>query len=549
MINPMFLPRSIDYLGDLSSKLRDLQGYATLAYELIQNADDARASWLSFDIRRESLVLENDGVFTDCQDIESSECPWSDDGIHDHRCDFHRFRLIGSGDKRLQEGTTGAFGIGFIAVYQLTDQPELISAGRHWILHEERTEEERIEVCPGCGECSQPEVHGTRFILPFARDEQAPLRQALKADPAPEDVTARLLEELEQSLPVAMLFLKNLSTIEVKASGHPRRKFERESDKDTIIISQGVPADDRVWHLLRGNFTSAAVDLRRQHPGRIEDKRSAEVVVALPNEDLSAGLLCACLPTEDSPGLPFHVNADFFPSNDRKHVILGDDYQSQWNREALLAAAQTVAEATPRLTKLLGGPRFWRLVSTLEELARNVHRDSRDGVWAEFWNSLDGTLRKEAVVLTSSCDWVTTNSGVTLLQHHDEAFNIPVLEGLGIKVVAEELRPYQALLRSVGVPFLNVETLCSALTANGLDKPVSLDQLPLVLHQVPLADHYGRKLPSSLSGEEEILLQDVPMRSACASFRWLQLLTRISGLVKTCFVAMCPLSDCLRLST
>ena len=115
----MFLSKSIDYLGNLGAQLRDLQGYATLAHELIQNADDASASRMSFDIRRDALILDNDGVFSDCKDMEGSECPWSSDGIHNHKCDFHRFRSIGSGDKRLQEGATGAFGIGFISVYHL----------------------------------------------------------------------------------------------------------------------------------------------------------------------------------------------------------------------------------------------------------------------------------------------------------------------------------------------------------------------------------------------------------------------------------------------
>ena len=481
MSSATFLSRSLDYLGDLGAKLRDLQGYRTLAYELIQNADDTPATWMSFDVQRNTLILDNNGVFADCEDIGARECPWSSDGIHDHRCDFHRFRLIGSGDKRLQEGTTGAFGMGFIAVYQLTDQPELISAGRHWILHEERIQEERIEVCAGCPNCSRPDLPGTRFILPFAHEEKAPLRQALKVDTVPEDVTERLLEELERSLPVAMLFLRNLSAIEIKDSDGPRRKFERESDSNTVIISQGASASDRVWHLLRGDFQSEAAGLRRQHLGRIEDKRSAEVVVALPTDELSAGLLCASLPTEESPGLPFHVNADFFPSNDRKHVILGEDYQSQWNREALLAAARTVAEATPRLTRMLGAERFWHLASALNALALSAHKDNRDSVWAEFWSVLEVALRKQAVVLTSSRDWTTANSGVAVLLQREEAVNIPVLEGLGIKLVAEVLRPYQAILRSVGVPVLDIETLCSALTTNGLDKPVCLDDLPSCL--------------------------------------------------------------------
>src|SRR3990172_7943920 len=76
-----FLSRGIDYLGDLGAKLRDLQGYRTLAHELIQNADDAaRATSMSFDVGDEALVVDNDGVFSDCGQVEETECPWSTDG-------------------------------------------------------------------------------------------------------------------------------------------------------------------------------------------------------------------------------------------------------------------------------------------------------------------------------------------------------------------------------------------------------------------------------------------------------------------------------------
>ena len=62
-----YLSRGIDHLGDLGAKLRDLQGYRTLAYELIQNADDARESKsVTFDVSQEALIVDNDGVFSDC---------------------------------------------------------------------------------------------------------------------------------------------------------------------------------------------------------------------------------------------------------------------------------------------------------------------------------------------------------------------------------------------------------------------------------------------------------------------------------------------------
>jgi hypothetical protein len=198
-----FLSRGIDYLGDLGAKLRDLQGYRTLAHELIQNADDvAGAASMSFDVRNDALFVDNDGVFSDCQQIEKSECPWKTEEIRKHRCDFHRFRRVASGDKRGEMGTTGAFGIGFIAVYQITDRPELISAGRHWILNEDQLENRRIEVCPRCPCCSRQDVPGTRFILPWAWNPDSDLRKAFQAEPVSPEGPQRVVEELERSLPV-----------------------------------------------------------------------------------------------------------------------------------------------------------------------------------------------------------------------------------------------------------------------------------------------------------------------------------------------------------
>jgi len=165
MNTPQFRSRGIDYLGDIGAKLRDLQGFKTLAYELIQNADDVPgATSMTFNVCDDALIVDNDGIFSDCGQVEQYECPWKDESVRGHRCDFHRFCFVAAGDKRTEEGTTGAFGIGFIAAYQVTDQPELISTKRHWILHEERPENERIEMCPGCEKCTDNQLPGIRFF-------------------------------------------------------------------------------------------------------------------------------------------------------------------------------------------------------------------------------------------------------------------------------------------------------------------------------------------------------------------------------------------------
>jgi hypothetical protein len=147
-----YLPRRLDYLENLGRNLRDLQGSSTLINELIQNADDAPgASIMSFDIRPEGLVVDNNGSFTNCGHIKDYECRWLNE--KGHRCDFHSFSIVGGGDKMRRANVTGKFGIGFTAVYQITDHPELISSNKHWILHEEEAEEKRIWICQGCPTC------------------------------------------------------------------------------------------------------------------------------------------------------------------------------------------------------------------------------------------------------------------------------------------------------------------------------------------------------------------------------------------------------------
>src|SRR4051794_28468 len=167
------LPAGYDFLGKLGNDLRDLSGLDTLIYELVQNADDAsKASEMRFDVSGAGLVVWNDGRFSDCDQQESRDCP----GVPDAdgslvRCDFHSIRQISGHAKREKKGTTGAFGIGFTSVFQVTDYPELISAGRHWRLRYDEAEDDRIDVCDRCER--DHVAPGTTFILPWARDKDS----------------------------------------------------------------------------------------------------------------------------------------------------------------------------------------------------------------------------------------------------------------------------------------------------------------------------------------------------------------------------------------
>src|SRR5262249_3624787 len=153
--------------------------------------------------------------------------------------------------------------------------------------------------------------------------------------------------------------------IDVRRDGVNLCSFQRAVERDCVTL-RSAGSQDRVWHLVHGDFELEAARLRTKHGvDRIEPKRTSKVTLAIPSASGVTGLLSACLPTEHDVGLPFHLNADFFPTNDRKRVILDADYQSEWNRTAIAAAANALGINLGRLTKLLRPQHFWSFVAAL----------------------------------------------------------------------------------------------------------------------------------------------------------------------------------------
>lgn len=305
--------RGINYLGNLSRVLRDLTGFGTLTFELLQNADDAGATRMRIDVGSDALVVFNDAAFSDCGDQEVASDDCLSIAEHGHRCDFHSFRDVASGDKRDRADTTGAFGIGFTAVYQVADRAELISSGRRWIIDEMQPEASRIIETPA------QDTEGTTFTLPWARDPDSPFRQRTASAAIGPDDPQRLLDIFVGALPTAMLFLRHVRDVELRRDGQKAYHFRREDADEICEITGGDKP--RQWLMLHGGFADDAATLRAAFPAKIEDRRRADVTVAVPLDVDVDGLLCAYLPTDERSGLPAHINADFYPESDRKHLI------------------------------------------------------------------------------------------------------------------------------------------------------------------------------------------------------------------------------------
>ena len=475
------ISRGIDHLGWLNAQLRDLSGPATLASELIQNADDAPdAKYIAFDVTDDALIVDNDGYFVDCGHAEEDECLGRNgDGAAVTKCDFHRFRSVAGGDKRNQDNTVGAFGIGFVVVYQVTDKPELISSGRHWIIDETEKLEDRIEPCddPSCARSHGTVPSRTRFILPWAKNPSSTLRKALSREAITPEAIESTAVALSECVPDAFLFLNKLTEAAVKRNGKELLRLVRLPEADRTLLD--INGETRTWRVFHGDFAEEAKQMRdRGFP--INKGRKSRVTVAIPEDPaaVSSGLFYAFLPTQQETGLPIHINADFFPSSDRKRLILEDGFQADWNRLGIACAAGIVADNLEELHAFVGPERFWALMTQIYDL-----RDRKDSPVHGMWTRVRQALPAARVVLCA--DGEVCQPAEVLWPEHDAEFAATeLLSDLGLSVADRCLRRYRNLLRSpaIGVPDLGLRDIAELLAAETQPLETTLASLPEPLH-------------------------------------------------------------------
>jgi hypothetical protein len=435
-----YRPLIVDFLGSLRTLLGDLVGIDALAYELIQNADDVKnekglpaSSTIEFDVCDDALYVCNDGVFREI--------------------DFERMQSIAHGGKANEDGTTGTFGIGFTAVYQITDNPEIFSANQHWIIDPaQKSAEKRIAV-------EDAETQGTLFKLPWAFSADSILRKELKRSPVSPDDLNDYCEKFALAALRASLFLKQIDRLVVKRNGQVIVDVSRRVIGNTCdILKNGLLlAKYRIFNV---DFGEEAEKLKARFPN-IESKRKSKVSVALDiTNDVGGtdGLYYAVLPTQKATGLPFSICADFYTVASRKDIKLADDYCSVWNQSALRAAAKGIAQGLIELRDELGTKVLWPIIRAIYDLSS--HPLGKESMI--FWEVVTPYLRNAQVVLTSTGDWVTPSTAKIAPQKTSDAA-IGILEEFGIAVVHKDLMRHADVLLALGASELAITSLLVAL--------------------------------------------------------------------------------------
>jgi hypothetical protein len=466
-----YLTRGVHHLGWIARTLKDLQGTRTVIRELVQNADDAPgATRLRFEVTDDALVIWNDGAFEKCDDVDAGECTWLESGPG-RRCDFHSFRAISSGDKRLREGVTGAFGIGFTAVYQITDRPVLRSNGLRWEIDEMEREDRRV-----WSQRIDPEA-GTTFELPWARTE-SPFRREIRQPAVTDTFVAAFGPELLDELPHSLLFLRKLEKIEAVVGGVTHR-VERLPVEDGVLIADG--GGSAHWLLLEGDLDDRGRALVTTHP-TLQATRSVTVRVAIPAEVALAGRLYATLPTEEASHLPVHIDGSFYPVSDRKRIDFDYGPEAEWNEAILRCAARVLADSLEPLAVKHSD----RLVTELLLAAHDVHERATTGdvpkSFAVFWETVTASLPFLSIV-PRQIGGHGTPVDVRLWSDPVEGDAADALSSLGIELVdAAATASWWALQRKkVPIQPLRLDHLVAGCQATGLTERRERDAMPGVL--------------------------------------------------------------------
>lgn len=438
------------FAANIEQALKGLQGYGIMALELIQNADDARASTLTFDSRADALVVQNDAEFSSCGSL-TGRCAWDRTGDPlgiKRSCNFHAISRMGGRSKIGAPDQIGRFGIGFVSVYQITDTPIVRSAGTQLTLNP----------LSGKGTVTSVAVTGgTEFELPWAAGA-SDIRAELHAAPTPPGVATSVSAEIADMLRSSLLFLRHLRKVEVRENGRLRLAVDIDRDEATVTLDFG-PAGRDCWLVLSGDASSEVEsrDLSAKFEVLQELKRDRTVSIAIPVEAAQIdGRLFAYLPTQQPTGLPLHINADFFPHASRQDIVLkGEGHERYWNEALIGTAAGIIGANFARLREALGPTRLWELGSAALKIRGQ-------GPFGQFWTEFAQVAKADVSVWATDGAWHKADS-VFLAPEDMPSVELAAIADTGIVVIDERLRSHFSAMSAVGARELVLSTVTATL--------------------------------------------------------------------------------------
>lgn len=280
-------------------------------YEILQNAEDANATEISFNLYDDRLEIIHNGKNFDYRDV---------DGITG----------IGISTKKDDINSIGKFGVGFKAVFAITKTPIIHSGIFHF----------RIEdfVVPSL--IDKYEISNTLIVLQFNHPSRTK-----------EEVVEIVSKKLEKIGLKILLFLKNIKEIKWQTpvkNGHYYKEFsdiqnENNASKISIISQIEQKEDFEEFIVIKKPLIIDSHNLNVEIAYRIKTVETERII-----EKEKDSKLIVFFPTEKVTYLNFLIQGPYKTTPNRENIPLDDEQ----NRLIIEETANLVAESISIIKKL-----------------------------------------------------------------------------------------------------------------------------------------------------------------------------------------------------
>jgi hypothetical protein len=367
--------------GVKDSVVEKYSDQAHFIYELLQNADDAKATFARFKLYKDKLIFAHNGTKRFSVSDPTTEKVKS---VNNALGDINAITSIANSSKKDQdEASIGKFGVGFKSVFQYTSTPHIYDPDVYFKI-------ERF-IVPKLISIDYPErkENETLFVFPFDHLDRS-------TEEAYEDITDKL-----RSLEYPLLFLSHLKDIEYEISDvlglYGKKILRTEYFGDTV--------GERVCLKQTNGEESYNNDLWL-FSRKYKHNHSYSVGFLLDEKDNLIAkqhpAFCFFL-TKEATGLNFIINAPFLLTDSREGIRAG----VQHNRDLVKLLADLAADSLVYLRDLSQGndhslinDKIFDIIPYNRKIFTDVN-DNRKISFQPFYTTILETMSNEELLLTS----------------------------------------------------------------------------------------------------------------------------------------------------